>query len=182
MAKSLQDQLKKNGLVSAHDARKASAKKRKDQRKHRAGHEDEDTARKAALAEANAKAKARDGELNRARQAQAEERAVAAQVVQLVEMNRLERGKDADVAFNYVETGSVRHLYVTPEQHRALTAGQLALVQHGDGPALVPTAVAEKIRLRDASTILALNERTDDADVDVDDPYADFQVPDDLMW
>ena len=41
--------------------------------------------------------------------------------------------------------------------------------------------VAEKIRQRDDAPILVLNERGAQ-DVDEDDPYKDFPIPDDLMW
>ena len=51
----------------------------------------------------------------------------------------------------------------------------------GDGYELVPTVVAEKIRQREESAVLLLNERGNNA-VDEDDPYKDFPIPDDLMW
>jgi uncharacterized protein YaiL (DUF2058 family) len=46
---------------------------------------------------------------------------------------------------------------------------------------LLPAAAAEKIMQRDASVIVLLN-RDERATVDEDDPYADYQIPDDLMW
>ena len=44
---------------------------------------------------------------------------------------------------------------------------------------IVPAPVAEKIAGRDADAVLHLNQ---EAETDEDDPYADFQVPDDLTW
>ncbi len=46
----------------------------------------------------------------------------------------------------------------------------------------MPAGVAEKIRQRDESVILLLNTRSAAEQVEEDDPYADFQIPDDLMW
>ena len=48
----------------------------------------------------------------------------------------------------------------------------------------MPTAVAEKIKQRDESLVVMLTENTGvNADQeDEDDPYADFKIPDDLMW
>jgi uncharacterized protein len=46
---------------------------------------------------------------------------------------------------------------------------------------LLPAAAAEKIMQRDALVIVLLN-RNEQAAVDEDDPYASYQIPDDLMW
>ena len=45
---------------------------------------------------------------------------------------------------------------------------------------LVPAAVAEKITQRQAESIVVLNAKQQQEDED--DPYADFKIPDDLMW
>ncbi|MCB1676070.1 MAG: DUF2058 family protein, partial [Halioglobus sp.] len=50
---------------------------------------------------------------------------------------------------------------------------------------LLPAAAAEKIRQRDVQTIVLLNTRRAGAPgdtADVDDPYAQYVIPDDLMW
>jgi uncharacterized protein YaiL (DUF2058 family) len=182
MAKSLQDQLKKSGLVSAHDTRTASADKRKKNRKQRAGHADEDAARKAELAKSNAEKVARDRELNAARDAQAEARAVEAQVVQLIKMNRIERDDYADVIHHYTDEGAVKSLYVTAPLHAALVAGQVAIVRDEGGPALIPASAAAKVADRAPERILVMNDRATPEQDDKDDPYAEFEVPDDLMW
>lgn len=46
---------------------------------------------------------------------------------------------------------------------------------------LVPLKVAEKIRELDASVVIALHV-PEKKPVAEDDPYADYQIPDDLMW
>ena len=43
----------------------------------------------------------------------------------------------------------------------------------------MPTTVAEKIRQRDEAAVVLLNDRNVQ---DEDDPYADYPIPDDLMW
>ncbi|HBP97063.1 MAG TPA: DUF2058 domain-containing protein, partial [Pantoea agglomerans] len=47
--------------------------------------------------------------------------------------------------------------------------------------AIIPASVADKIAQRDASAIV-LNSALSEEAQDEDDPYADFKVPDDLMW
>jgi uncharacterized protein YaiL (DUF2058 family) len=45
---------------------------------------------------------------------------------------------------------------------------------------LVPKVIADKIAERDASIVVRVNKSSNE--VDADDTYAAFQVPDDLMW
>jgi uncharacterized protein YaiL (DUF2058 family) len=44
----------------------------------------------------------------------------------------------------------------------------------------VPAVVADKIKQRDESVVLS--QQAVNTDIDEDDPYADYQIPDDLMW
>jgi uncharacterized protein YaiL (DUF2058 family) len=45
---------------------------------------------------------------------------------------------------------------------------------------IVPRAVATKIAERDESAIIVANDQS--AEDEADDEYADYKVPDDLMW
>ena len=47
--------------------------------------------------------------------------------------------------------------------------------------AIIPASVADKIAQRDESSIVLNNALSQEAQ-DEDDPYADFKIPDDLMW
>ncbi len=46
---------------------------------------------------------------------------------------------------------------------------------------VVAVAVADKISQRDSSYIILLNKPQDDIK-EIDDEYADYEIPDDLMW
>lgn len=46
---------------------------------------------------------------------------------------------------------------------------------------IIPASVADKITQRDADSIV-LNNALSQEEQDEDDPYADFKIPDDLMW
>jgi len=52
-------------------------------------------------------------------------------------------------------------------------------VRIGDATELVPRVIADKIAERDASLVVQVKKA---AEVDPDDPYAAYQIPDDLMW
>ena len=45
---------------------------------------------------------------------------------------------------------------------------------------LVPKPVAEKIMQRSQDFIIVLNDKVDE--IDEEDPYSEYQIPDDLMW
>ena len=182
MAKSLQDQLRKSGLVSDHKARKARSDKRKSNAKQRASKTDESANRRAELEAQRQEQIQRDRELNQAKQSELNARALQAQILQLVDLNEIPRPEDGEHSFNYVADGKVKHIYVDDELHKALSDGRVALVGDAHRTAMVPVAVAEKIAQRDASKVLLINSRTENTPREEDDPYADFKVPDDLMW
>jgi hypothetical protein len=61
-----------------------------------------------------------------------------------------------------------------------LIAGRLVIVCLNGGIELVPRIIADKIAERDPSLVVRVNKAS--AATDEDDPYAAFQIPDDLMW
>lgn len=63
-----------------------------------------------------------------------------------------------------------------------LAIARLVIDSSGENEyAIIPAIVADKIAQRDASSIV-LNSALSQEEQDEDDPYADFKVPDDLMW
>ena len=61
-----------------------------------------------------------------------------------------------------------------------LVAGRLVIVVLNGVAELVPRVIADKIAERDAALVVRVNKSA--AVVEEDDPYAAFQIPDDLMW
>ncbi len=181
MANSLQDQLRNSGLASAKQARNASAEKRKEKRRQRAGLPDEDAARRAAIEQQNAEKAARDRELNAARDAESRAKALAVQIRELIALNRIDDHGPDPIRHHFEADGRVQRLYMSDEAHRALVAARLAIVRDGDGFALVPVAVADKIAERDASAVVVRNDTTNETPDEVD-PYAEYKIPDVLMW
>jgi uncharacterized protein YaiL (DUF2058 family) len=179
MGNSLQDQLLKAGLADAKQAKKSKAgKPPKKKKKRSGGPELSDSAR--AARQAMAEKAARDRELNQQRKAEAEQNALRAQVRQLIEQNRLDRD-GGDLGYHFQDGTKLRKLYVTPAILDQLAKGRADVVRLDDGQyEVVPAEVAEKIRARDSGCVMPRNTAT--TEPDEDDPYKDFQVPDDLMW
>lgn len=179
MANSLKDQLLKAGLV---DTRKISRvvkekkKQEKQQRKHKI--ETVDEAKLNAQKALQEKVE-RDRQLNFERDEQARHKAIVAQIKQLIEVSRLSR-EGAEIAYNFTDGVKIKKILVTPSMLEQLSNGRLAVVVFDEQYSVVPKSVAEKIKLRDEKYVVVSNvlQQTDDAD----DPYAEYKIPDDLMW
>lgn len=175
---SLQDQLLKAGIVDAKKAKKIKQEKRKQAKQQPKGSVQVDEAKQLAqqaLAEKAAKAKA----LNKQQQQQAEKKAIQAQIIQLISRHRIDRG-DGDIAYQFTDGKKIKKLYVTALLQTQLSNGLIAIAKLNEGYELVPAVVADKIKQRDESVIVLINDKKDS--IDEDDPYADYQIPDDLMW
>ncbi|MGR8933151.1 MAG: DUF2058 domain-containing protein [Gammaproteobacteria bacterium] len=180
MAKSLQEQLLKAGLVNAHKAKQIKHEKHKQTKQPQPAQNGAAEAKLRAQ-QAQAEKAERDRENNRQRQLDTERKAVAAQIKQLIEQHRVASG-NGDVLYQFVEGGKVKRIYIDETQRDQLACGLLAIVKCEFRYELVPAAAAEKIRERDAAAVLVLNSKKTQAAENKDDPYADYQVPDDLIW
>lgn len=177
MSNALKDQLLKAGLA---DAKKLKAiKKEKHKQKVQAGKNQAVVNEASVLAEQSRLQQVeRDRQLNQEKQAALQQKAIVAQVKQLIENNTIKA--QGDVAYNFTDGKLVKRLYVSSKQHDELSRGLLAIARLAENYHLVPTAVAEKIQQRLADSIVVLNVKQQQ--VDEDDPYADYVIPDDLMW
>lgn len=179
---SLQDQLLKAGLIDTKKAKQVGKEKRKEQRVARRDKTAVDTAkleREAAIAEKQAK----DRELNRQRDEALQQKAIVAQIKQLISNHRQsKRGPGEEVEYHFTDGQRIKKMRVGPLVNRQLINGQLAIVKLDESYELVPRVVADKIIQRDPSFVIAINASTPQNDVDEDDPYKDYQIPDDLMW
>ncbi|RMR67631.1 Nucleoprotein/polynucleotide-associated enzyme [Pseudomonas savastanoi pv. fraxini] len=179
MSLSLRDQLLKAGLVNQKQAKQVGKEKQKEQRLVHKGQAQADDSQKRAAQEAMAEKAKRDQELNRQQQEKVEQKARAAQVKQLIEVSRLPKLITEDY-YNFVDDKKVKRISVNALVRNKLSSGSLAIVHHGGGYEIIPREAALKIQERDPRRIVLLSTPTEAADAD--DPYAAYQVPDDLMW
>ncbi len=122
----------------------------------------------------------RDRQLNRERQQIAERKAVQAQIRQLVESNRLDR-KYGETTYQFVHDKKIKKIFVDDTMLDQLSRGRLAIVCVNDSYEIVAEGVAKKIMERDENAVVVLHDRKKD-DLGEDDPYAGYEIPDDLMW
>jgi uncharacterized protein YaiL (DUF2058 family) len=177
---SLQEQLMKAGLVDKKKAAKVQqdkSKQKKDER--RTGTVTENEARAAAL-ETQRRNAERARELNAQRDAAAQQKAIAAQITQLVKQNRQGKG-NGDIAYNFTYGTKVERIHVSAAVRDHLVAGRLVIVGQGETFELVPRVVADKIAERNAALVVRVNKPSAEVAAE-DDPYADYKIPDDFEW
>lgn len=178
------DQLKKAGLVDKKKGQQAKkAKQKKDRMKRNSNIKGEDLSKQLAK-EAELKKKEHDRQLNLQRELEAENTAIIAQIKQLIESHRIETGK-GDIVYNFTHDNKIKRIYVTEKIQKQLGAGRLAIVTLDERYEVVPYPIAEKISQRDEGRVIfsESSSNTDkESELDEDDPYAEYQIPDDLMW
>lgn len=201
MAQSLQDQLLKAGLVSekqVQDTRRKDSRDRKSKKPPKKARPAQSksvlpgtdtpaspaTEREREIARQRAAKVARDRALNQDREADRERKARRAQARQMVEQHsRNEAG--ADLPYNFQRGRKIKRLYVTAAQRSELLAGTLAVLGLEGVQHVMTPENAERVQALAPDAWVHRQDPQAEADAQPgseDDPYAAFQVPDDLMW
>lgn len=180
MAGSLQDQLLKAGLADAKKAKKINKDKKKQDKVQRKSKVEVVDETKQQVQQARQEKVERDRQLNDQKKAEADKKAIAAQVRQLIDVNRIARD-GAEISYNFTDNNKIKKIRVNAVMQDQLSRGRLAIVSLQGSYDLVPAAVADKISQRMPECVIVCNDGAAE-DIDEDDPYADYKIPDDLMW
>lgn len=176
---SLRDQLLQAGLITEKQL-KQNSKQQHHQRREQ-GRKPPPPDEKALAAQRAAEEKrARDQETNRRRQEQLAQKAIRAEIKQLVDQHKLPK-LNTEELFNFVDGQKIRRIPADGERRAQLGNGQLAIVRSDGRYEVVPAAIAERVRERDPRSVMSINTQ-DSTPTDDNDPYKDYAVPDDLMW
>jgi len=176
---SLKDQLLNAGLIDKKKAKQLKQELRKEAKVRKKGQVPLDDNKEQVKRNLVEKAE-RDRHLNKQQQEVVERKAIQAQISQLIKMNRIKR-ESGDIAYQFTDGTRIKKIYVTEQLQKDLVNGRLAIAKLGNEFELLPSSAAEKIRQRDPQVIVLLNTY-EVTGVDEDDPYAEYQIPDDLMW
>ncbi len=180
MSNSFKDQLLKAGLVDKKKVQAVTTAQRQQKKQQPKGKEVVDETKLAAQQALQEKVE-RDRELNRQQQAQAQHKALKAQVKQIIETNAQDTA-DGDMVYQFSDSNKIKKIRVTEQQHYHLAKGMLAIAKLEDRYRVIPARIAQKIQERDASAIVVLHQSNATDSAEEDDFYADFKIPDDLMW
>ncbi len=174
----LQEQMLKAGLVSTKKMAKVQRTAKKSRVQAREAREAVEENKKAQIE--------RDKQLSEQQKQATLSKEYKAQVKQLIEMNAITVATGT-IDFNFTDNNLIKKIAVDKTTQTQLINGRLAIARlaadsSGESKyAIIPASVADKIAQRDADSIV-LNSALSQEEQDEDDPYADFKVPDDLMW
>ncbi len=175
---SLQDQLLNAGLTTKSKANKVKiVKRKKTQQKQKNKIEPQNQAGFWAQ-KARAEQLEKDRLLNEKRQRKIERRETYAQIAQLVNANKLAKDDEGN-AFNFSDKNKIKTIYIADDLRQKIVSGQAVVINLGKSYEVVLRDVADKVAERDPQRVIDLSEKKSAA---VDDEYADFAVPDDLVW
>ena len=181
MGNSLIEQLKKTGLVDKSKAQQIKHGQYKNKKQKAKKGSDAPLDEVKLLAQKTQLEKIeRDRLISKQKKEEAENKAVAAQIIQLIESNRIEN-RDGEIAYNFTDANVIKRIFVSEQIYRHLMSGLLSIVKLAELYELVPTPVADKIKQRDAACVIS-NDSHVDSGQDEDDAYADYKIPDDLIW
>jgi uncharacterized protein len=127
----------------------------------------------------------RDRALAAEQKAQARMAELRAQARQIIEDRKVPRAGDSEYRFSV--DGSFRTLLVNTDLRQKLSSGVLVIARLDERFELLPRAAADKVRERDATMIVLDHGQGAGAEPAVttsedDAYYAQFKVPDDLIW
>jgi len=178
-----QEQFLKAGLVNKQQVNKANQQKKKSrsnqQQRSKKATADEQARLKARKAE-QAKAE-RDRALNKHKEEQAQKKATSIEINQLITDNCFKRDEKCEIGYNFEHRNKVNKLYINADMKTKVVQGKLGIARIEGRYELVPLSIAKKIQQRNDKRIV-LFETDLPQETSEDDPYADYQIPDDLTW
>ncbi len=174
------------GLATKQQALKAkTSSKKKKKQAAKSGELTDQEKRRIELEKQKADQIERDRELNRQLEEERQKKALQAQVRQLIDINSIPR-EDGDVGYNFVVDGKVKKIYVSGGMQDKLSRGLLAIgvLSQGDEDEfrVIPATVARKIEEREPTAVVVQSESQSDLTKEEQEWYADYEIPDDLMW
>jgi hypothetical protein len=184
---SLQEQLLKAGLTNKQKVKQANTEKRRKHKQQRSGavvEADIQQQVKQSIAEQQAQKKARDLAISEQKKQQLAAKELMLRIKQILQHHQITH-TDGDIAYHYTDPqGKVKTLYVNEPTQKALMAGKLAVCGIDNTAYIVTQQAADKLYTLDQSVIWLKHDQTakEKAESNEDDPYAEFQIPDDLMW
>ncbi len=181
MSNALQDQLLKAGLTTEKKLQKEQHAKRKQakQQKKKKNQRKVVDESKVLAQKSDDEKRQRDRALNRTKEDAAKQKAIIAQIKQLIEANKANL-ESSERTYNFEDNKIIKHIYVTDALHDQISRGKFAIVKFNDRYHAVPAIVANKIKDRDEKYVVLINDSVESEEID--NEYTDYVIPDDLMW
>lgn len=180
---SLQEQLMNSGLVNKQKAKNAQTDKRRQaKQKQKKGTVNVSDVQLAVKQKAELQ-KQKDLENNQQTQQELALRAAHGKLIQMIAQH-CEKDYQGDLDYHFTYDNKVKRIAVKPLIQQGLIKGHLAICVLNEDFYLINKEAAQKLREIDASVLVALHDQAKvvASDNQEEDPYAEFAIPDDLMW
>lgn len=178
---SLQDQLMKSGLINKQKARQAQTdKRRKAKQKKKKGTVEVSDVQISINAQKEQQ-RLQDLENNKVTQADLDARSAHGKLIQMIAQH-CEKNYQGEIDYHFTYQQKVKRIAINDETQQSLINGRLAICVLNEAFYLINKEATEKLAEIDESVLVALHEQVDVNAIDEDDPYAEFAVPDDLVW
>ena len=201
MRGSLQDQLLKSGIATEDQLKKA--KSRPTSGKHGSGHSSKKGPQTGKKNKSNANSykdsaqnktvaskSIQDDKTNNSETGSSAPaslgKALRTEIKQLLKTNKL-NDKTGEIPYNYVIAGQVKRFYINEKQQTELKAGKMVIVNWNTISYLISTEAEQELRKLHPTIEVASVASTEESaksseEKDANDPYADYEIPDDLSW
>lgn len=113
------------------------------------------------------------------REAIAKRKQIKSEIKAIIDANKVEDTK-GETPHSYVVGKRIKQMFITEELRNKLVAGELVITRLNGATFLIPAEKGEQIKTLNPDWVV-ITPASDNAS-DIDDDYADFQVPDDLQW
>ncbi|AGH80941.1 hypothetical protein PCNPT3_04995 [Psychromonas sp. CNPT3] len=178
---SLQEQLMKSGLINKQKAKQAQTEKRRKAKQKKKKGTVQVSELQVSLEQQKEQQKNQDLEKNRQQQADLDARAAHGKLIQMIAQH-CEKNYQGELDYHFTYQNKVKRIAINNSTQQALINGALAICVLNDAFYLIHKEAAETLREIDSSVLVSLHEKIEASQLDEDDPYAEFAVPDDLIW
>ena len=178
---SLQDQLMKSGLINKQKAKQVQTEKRRKAKQKKKKGTVERSEVQIAINEHKTQQKQQDLDKNRETQAQLDARAAHGKLIQMIAQH-CEKNYQGDIDYHFTFNNKVKRIAVNEKTQQGLVNGSLAICVLNEEFYLINKEAAAKLREIDETVLVALHEKVETSEIEEDDPYAEFAIPDDLIW
>ena len=178
---SLQEQLMKSGLINKQKGQQAQTEKRRKAKQKKKKGTVEVSEVQISINEQKEQQKQKDIQTNRQNQAELDVRAAHGKLIQMIAQH-CEKNYQGEIDYHFTYDNKVKRIAVNDTTQQGLIRGLLAICVLNEAFYLINKEAAAILTEIDPSVLVALHDKKEPLLAQEDDPYADFAIPDDLIW
>jgi len=178
---SLQEQLMKSGLINKQKAKQAQTEKRRKAKQKKKKGTVEVSEVQSSINEQKQLQKNQDLEKNRKTQAELDARSAHGKLIQMIAQH-CEKNYQGEIDYHFTYDNKVKRIAVNEKIQQGLIRGMLAICVLNEEFYLINKEASAILADIDQSVLVALHDKVEPLVSEEEDPYAEFAIPDDLIW